>query len=164
MIMIGLRHFVAESNRIEGIHREPKPSEYRAHEAILERSDIVSSDLMDFVAAVQPNAVLRSQRGLNVRVGNHVAPPGGPEIPVVLGELLFLANQEANWHLAYGIHRDYEALHPFTDGNGRSGRVLWLWMMKQRGELDRALSIGFLHCWYYQSLEFYRLSEHGGGG
>jgi hypothetical protein len=35
---------------------------------------------------------------------------------------------------------------PTTDGNGRSGRALWLWCMRGRAPL------GFLHQFYYQTL------------
>lgn len=61
----------------------------------------------------------------------------------------------------YVVHHAYESLHAYTDGNGRSGRALWLWGMRRlyRGQtlkFDRVLRIGFLHCWYYQSLQFDR--------
>lgn len=56
----------------------------------------------------------------------------------------------------YHIHVDYENLHPFTDGNGRSGRALWLRRMKDLGENSfyQALDLGFLHTFYYQTLKF----------
>ena len=46
-------------------------------------------------------------------------------------------------------HCLYEELHPFLDGNGRSGRVLWLW--QQRGRPTPPLL--FLHRFYYESLD-----------
>ena len=64
-----------------------------------------------------------------------------------LGEILADAVDECS--SAYVLHCRYESLHPFTDGNGRSGRALWLWMM---GGIEEA-PLGFLHTWYYQSLE-----------
>ena len=47
------------------------------------------------------------------------------------------------------FHVQYERLHPFTDGNGRSGRALWAWQMMRRRE---GLALGFLHRFYYQTL------------
>ena len=48
-------------------------------------------------------------------------------------------------------HVEYETLHPFTDCNGRSGRMIWLWQMLKQDRLVAGLS--FLHSWYYSSLE-----------
>lgn len=48
----------------------------------------------------------------------------------------------------YKIHLLYEDLHPFTDGNGRSGRAIWLWQMERQG----GTRLSFLHWWYYATL------------
>ena len=103
------------------------------------------------VAACQPNAVLRATTDIHgVRVGNHIAPPSGPKI---VEEFDLLLKQIANDALTqWAAHVAYETLHPYTDGNGRSGRAVWLWHMQSRGELDRALALGFLHTFYYQTL------------
>ncbi len=143
-----LENFVAESNRIEGIHREPTRAEIAAHEAILAAECVTVSSLERFVATVQPGHVIRDKVGLDVRVGSHIAPSGGPGIRGRLEAIL--SNTVAPWvkHIAY------ENLHPFTDGNGRSGRVLWLRQMLHGSGRDiaQAQGLGFLHTFYYQTL------------
>lgn len=143
-----LEDFVRESNRIEGILRDPFDDEIEAHERFLARGEISLKGLEDFVAVIQPGAVLRRKVGLNVRVGNHIAMPGGPEVEALLLDIL--ARMRKDDRDAYPTHLAYEDLHPFTDGNGRSGRVLWLWQMG--GEAP----IGFLHRFYYQTLDALR--------
>ena len=150
MKAITIWDLIRESNGIEGLHREPTQDEYYAHEAFLVLRTVTVADLEWFVSVVQPGAALRRQKGQNVWVGGHPAPPGGPGIESALLELLRdVGHSDSD---AYDIHCRYESLHPFTDGNGRSGRVLWLWMM---GGLE-AVPLGFLHHWYYQSLDAWR--------
>ena len=85
---------------------------------------------------------------MDVRVGDHIAPKGGPNIAVNLKNILH--DTEDRRQSPFEIHCRYENLHPFTDGNGRSGRALWAWQML--AENDAHVELGFLHAWYYASL------------
>jgi hypothetical protein len=141
-----ISEFVRESNRIEGIVRDPTRQELQATEEFIAADFPTVVRVKAFVAACQPNARIRDRAGLNVRVGSHIAPPGGPEIVTALEEIL----EFAPVYEPYVTHYQYETLHPFTDGNGRSGRAIWLWqMMRCAG----GAPLGFLHHWYYQSLQ-----------
>ena len=139
-----LKGFVWESNRIEGIMRDPTQKEIVAHENLLARKQISISDLETFVSIIQPGARLRRQIGQDVRIGSYIPPRGGPEIEEQLYELLKEVNLRRN---SYSVHLKYETLHPFMDGNGRSGRALWLWQVGGKAPL------GFLHSFYYQTLD-----------
>ena len=137
-----LEDFVRESNRIEGIDRDPTDEEILAHADLMSRDGISVGDMERFVAIVQPGSVLRNRVGLNVRVGDHIAPSGGAHIQAKLHKIL-------RGPSPYHVHIEYEILHPFTDGNGRSGRAIWLKLM---GGIHRA-PLGFLHHFYYQTLQ-----------
>ncbi len=146
-----LADFVRESNRIEDIHREPTGEEVRATARFLSRQKITVDDLVALVSVYAPGKLLREHPGMDVRVGNHIPQPGGPVVRGWLEILLGEVNGERGYDrpTPYAAHLRYEALHPFMDGNGRSGRALWLWMM---GGIKR-VPLGFLHTFYYQTLQ-----------
>lgn len=143
-----LDDFVLESNRIEGITREPTLGELAAHENLLNVDELTVAAVSEFVATICGED-LRAEVGMDVMVGKHVPPAGGPEIEPALTVLLGSINLGAldPW----AAHVAYETLHPYLDGNGRSGRAIWAWHMLRAGRNPFALP--FLHIAYYQALD-----------
>lgn len=145
--------FIRESNRIEGIIRDPSNAEFEECMRFVNLDGVTLRDMEQFVRTYQPDAELRSRTGLDVRVGNYYPPKGCITIKTRLADILLEANlNRGNKKQAYHTYQKYEHLHPFTDGNGRSGRMLWLWVMKDA-------PLGFLHTWHYQSLENYHANS-----
>ncbi len=75
-------------------------------------------------------------RKIRVRVGPHV-PPSPEEVSGLMFELLEWWNGESvalSPVLSSAIlHYRFEDIHPFADGNGRTGRALALWELYRRG-------------------------------
>ena len=140
--------FLTESNLIEGITEFHMVDQLAAAGKFLALPRIEIGDLVNFVGVIQPDAHLRTNLFDDVTVGGYTPPRGGPHIFSLLLVLLRTTNFRHSPD-AWGTHLEYERLHPFTDGNGRSGRMLWLWHVQKRITSD---SIGFLHTFYYNTL------------
>jgi len=99
------------------------------HARVLKLHRIMAGEVMDQGKAGQ-------YRTIRVRVGSHVAPP--PErVQPMMSDLLAWWNRDATGIspvLSSAIlHHQFETIHPFADGNGRTGRMLSLWELYQRG-------------------------------
>jgi Fic family protein len=96
---------------------------------VLKLHRIMASEVMDQGKAGQ-------YRTIRVRVGGYVAPP--PErVRPMMSDLLAWWNRDAaeiSPVLSSAIlHHQFETIHPFADGNGRTGRMLSLWELYRRG-------------------------------
>jgi hypothetical protein len=147
-----LNEFLAESNKIEGIN-VVTDDEVEAALVFLGLDHPMVGDLVSFAMVMQSDIRLRTQQGQDVMVGNHMPPRGGPKIRKKLEKLLDqLPSMSPFW-----FHVRYETLHPFTDGNGRTGRILWLWrLVRDTGGIP---PLGFLHTFYYQTLRHVRFRD-----
>ena len=140
---------VAESLRIEGIDRPPTDAEIAEHCRFMRLETLSISELESFLKIYRPGAHLRMYPGQDVCVGPHVPPKGGQHILAQLQALLIYINSKQID--AWSAHVQFEALHPFSDGNGRVGRILWYAMCAKMWRVD----LGFLHGFYLQTLNRY---------
>jgi len=146
-----LEAFLIESNQIEGEMWDKLPmaaAEFALHQVNMTPNRICKiHELLGEEMAKQNSIRLGMFRKVPVRVGSWVAP-----LPFEVPELI--ASFCADWRdmTAWEAHNRFEAIHPFEDGNGRVGRLLWLNKMKSYGwKFERS----FLHQYYYQTLREY---------
>jgi Fic family protein len=99
------------------------------HEDIFKLHRLLSDKVMDQGEAGR-------YRTMAVRVGRYVPPPP-PEVSGLMFELLEWWNhqsEELSPVISSAVlHYRFEAIHPFADGNGRTGRALALWELYRRG-------------------------------
>jgi Fic family protein len=99
------------------------------HDDIFRLHRILAKDVMDQGEAGR-------YRTIGVRVGRYT-PPAPRQVSGLMFELLEW------WNTTSGnlspvlssaiLHYQFEAIHPFADGNGRTGRALALWELYRRG-------------------------------
>jgi Fic family protein len=99
------------------------------HEDVLRLHGIIAGGVMEQGAAGR-------YRTLRVRVGAYVPPPP-EEVSGLMFEFIEWWNKDSTALspvLSSAIvHYRFEAIHPFADGNGRTGRALALWELYRRG-------------------------------
>jgi Fic family protein len=99
------------------------------HEDVFRLHHILAEGVMDQGQAGR-------YRSISVRVGAYAPPPPG-DVSGLMFELLEWWNgesRELSPVLSSAIvHHRFESIHPFADGNGRTGRALALWELYRRG-------------------------------
>src|SRR4051812_25722955 len=92
------------------------------HTEILKLHRIMAGDVMD-------QGTAGHYRTIRVRVGSHIA-PAVERVQPMMSDLLEWWNKEAREVSpvvsAAIVHHQFETIHPFADGNGRTGRMLSL--------------------------------------
>ena len=114
----GLR-FIEKNTHLEPIR----------HEDLFGLHRILAEEVMD-------QGTAGCYRTIQVKVGSH-KPPQPEEVSPLMAELLRWWREDAaklSPVLSSAIlHYRFEEIHPFADGNGRTGRALALWELYRRG-------------------------------
>ena len=110
------------------VEKHARKKEIR-HEDLFKLHRLLADTVMD-------QGTAGSYRTISVRVGKH-SPPAARDVSGLMFELLEWWNKKSvglSPVLSSAIlHYRFERIHPFADGNGRTGRALALWELYRRG-------------------------------
>ena len=148
-------------NYFAGLRYVEKHAKKKAirHEDLFELHKLLADSVMD-------QGTAGCYRTIQVRVGNHF-PPAAADVSGLMFELLDWWNRkstELSPVLSSAIlHYQFENIHPFADGNGRTGRALALWELYRRGFDSHHIFSVDEYYWedrpgYYKALDAVRVS------
>jgi Fic family protein len=117
------------ANYFAGLRFVEKNAQRRVigHREVLKLHCIMAADVMDQGRAGE-------YRTIRVKVGDYIA-PRPDQVRPMMSDLLDWWNKESISPILSSaiVHHQFETIHPFPDGNGRTGRMLSLWELYRRG-------------------------------
>jgi len=101
----------------------------------IEEADILKVHKLLGASDALDRGPIGAYRDYGVQVGHHIAPHFS-EVPLYMGTLLEWINEKGKeWPPVVSsavLHFRFEYIHPFGDGNGRTGRALAAWELYRR--------------------------------
>lgn len=153
--------YFRQSNLIENVHDEGEIDQsLKAWVFLLEQPELthqVVREVQRIIVANQTNlrhdqrGVYRDQSRSNVTVGTYL-PPSWNEVPALMDDWLEGLDKRTPWV----NHVYFEGIHPFYDGNGRTGRML-MWREQTRAGEKPTLFLAAHRHVYFEDLKWGRL-------
>lgn len=129
--------FLRESNAIENVHEQSALADAERAWEYLANQDELTHQVVKHVHELllqnrQPD-IAGEYRNVHVRIGSDI-PPHPSHVSDLMDDLLCRAPgtgvEAISWHV------DFEKIHPFADGNGRVGRLLYLWHCREHLDIE----------------------------
>jgi len=136
-----VKDYIKASNEIEGIYSEKEDAQSLAAWAYLEK--IGATFTLGDVVTVQKLITINQEDLSPIEKGNFRG-MGGNDVNVTVGGRLapdysYVPDLMTKWiadlpeMTPLTAHIRFEAIHPFRDGNGRTGRMIYWYICKHRG-------------------------------
>jgi len=133
--------FLKESNAIEDVWDEESLVQARkAWDYIIGEKELTPLNILRthkiLMEGKLPNA--GEWRVCEVMIGGHYGKPW-PVVPTLICSWVRKVNDKIKeskvkaWQRIKGNHIEYESIHPFVDGNGRTGRIFLNWQRVKAG-------------------------------
>lgn len=131
-----IESWIRESNLIEAVDDPAEDARSLRAWDWFKGRDLTESAILSLHGRIMLKKLPRRERGAfrrcGVMVGGRVCPPW-EEVPKLHG-MWFLAWGDANTAEKIKVaHIQWEKIHPFVDGNGRTGRMIMNWQRVKAG-------------------------------
>lgn len=141
-----INRFLVESNAIEGIYDDDSLKQAQfSWEYLISQKELTVANILRTHHLLVINQNLKPEhkgnwRNCRVWVGNYEG-PDHKNIPNLIQSWLDQINTLADLKLTpeeqdlllQDLHVQYEQIHPFADGNGRTGRMFWNFLRLKAG-------------------------------
>lgn len=128
-----VKEYLTESNKIENVHSQDALEDAHTAWNYLSQQTELTHDIVKHAHKLllenrQPD-IAGEYRSIQVYIGND-KPPHHTQIMSLLDDLYDKTPHTAVE--AIQLHVTFEKIHPFQDGNGRIGRLLYLWYCSEK--------------------------------